>query len=388
MDQARWLSVVVAAALAGCMGVSDPALVTVALSAGPPTYPADGGGAVDAGAAVDGGLGDAGAMDAGTVDGGSDPCAGVTCGAGARCEPSNQQCVCLPGYMQGATGCEPLMPGTPATRTQSEVCTAWDTAQQRRAAGDGFTASTMTCDPGTLSRAALDDGLGRLNFFRWLVGLAPTSDSATDNDAAQKCALVSAWNPAGPAAHSPPSSATCYTPEGAAGAGSSNIAWGAADAADAIDLWMIDFGNETTFGHRRWLLNPPLNPVGIGHYRGGNNYGSASCIRVFGGAGGGPTPNWLAFPPPGYVPQQLALWHWTVHGNIPLNGTTATVTRVSDGAAMPIQFQILSGFYGQAAASLLRDGWNPVAGESYRVRITGQGGAGTIEYDVKPVNCQ
>lgn len=392
MGQARWLSVAVAAALAGCMGVSDPALVTVSLAAGPPSLPTDGGAgggaADDGGAATDAGATDAGPVDAGLPDGGVDPCASVSCEVGARCEPSTQQCVCLPGYTMGAAGCEPVMAGTPATRTQAEVCGATSMMQVRKAAGDGFSASTMTCDPGTLSRDALDDGLARLNYFRWLVGLGPTTDSASDDDAAQKCALVSAWNPAGPGAHSPSSSATCYTPEGAAGAGSSNIAWGAADAADAIDLWMIDFGNETTFGHRRWLLNPPLNPVGLGHYRGGNNYGTASCIRVFGGSGTGPTPNWLAFPPPGYVPQQFALWHWTVHGNIPLNGTTASVRRVSDGADLPIQLQILSGFYGQAAAALLRDGWNPVAGETYHVTLTGQGGAGTIEYDVKPVSCQ
>ncbi|MEW5741619.1 MAG: CAP domain-containing protein [Myxococcota bacterium] len=384
------LSAVVLSVSAGCMGVSDPALVTVLLSA-PPTPSLDGGSPVAADAGPDAGA----AFDAGTPavdggvssDGGVDPCAGITCGAGARCEPSNRMCVCLPGYVQGTSGCEPIMPGSPATRSQTEVCSAWATANQQRASGDGFSMSANTCDPGTVSREALDDGLARLNFFRWLVGLAPTTDSATDNDAAQKCSLVSAWNPAGPSAHYPTSSATCYTPEGASGAGSSNIAWGASSAANAIDLWMIDFGNETTFGHRRWLLNPPLNPVGIGHYRGGNNYGSASCIRVFGGSGTGPTPNWLAFPPPGFVPEPLAQWHWTVHGNIPLNNATATVTRLSDGANLPVTLNILSGFYGQAAASIVRDGWSPAAGETYHVTVSGQGGAGTIEYDVKPVGC-
>jgi len=392
------LSLGLVATLSACMGVSDPALVTVVLALG------DGGtvrfdaGASDAGDEMDGGAGGGrAASDAGSGGGGGgggggardagvDPCAGVTCGTGARCEPSTRACVCLPGYTQGASGCDPVV-GTPASRTQSEVCAAWSAAQQQRAAGDGFTTSTTTCDPGQLSRDALDDGLARLNFYRWLVGLGPTTDDATDNDAAQKCALVSAWNAAGPSAHYPPATATCYTPEGAAGAGSSNIAWGASSAANAIDLWMIDFGNETTFGHRRWLLNPPLNPVGLGHYRGGNNYGSASCIRVFGGGGTGPSPSWIAFPPPGFVPESIAQWHWTVHGNIPLSGTTATVTRVSDGAALPVTFQILSGFYGQAAASLVRDGWNPVAGETYRVTVTGTGGVGTLTYDVKPVSC-
>jgi uncharacterized protein YkwD len=388
------------------MGVSDPALITVSLTAADGGGVRDGGGdggTVDAGAGGGGGSTDAGSGGGagggatggggggggggGAADAGSDPCAGVTCGMGARCEPSTRACVCLPGYTQGASGCDPVMPGTPASRTQGEVCTAWTAAQQQRASGDGFTTSTATCDPGALSRAALDDGLARLNFFRWLVGLGPTTDDAGDNDAAQKCALVSAWNAAGPSAHYPPSTATCYTPEGAAGAGSSNIAWGAGSAANAIDLWMIDYGNETTFGHRRWLLNPPLNPVGLGHYRGGNNYGSASCIRVFGGGGSGPSPSWIAFPPPGFSPEPLTQWRWTVHGNIPLNGASATVVRLSDGASLPVTFQILVGSYGQAAAALVRDGWNPVAGETYTVTVTGQGGVGTLTYDVKPTSC-
>jgi uncharacterized protein YkwD len=379
-------SAVVSVALAGCMGVSDPALVTVLLSA-PPAPSVDAGPwpGFDAGT-FDTDAGDV--SDAGRPsDGGVDPCAGVACGTGARCEPSTRSCVCLPGYLQGASGCEPMGPASPAARSQAEVCGAWATANQRRASGDGFSVSASTCDPGSVSRDALDDGLARLNFFRWLVGLAPATDSATDNEVAQKCALVSAWNPAGPAAHFPPATATCYTPEGALGAGSSNIAWGAASAANAIDLWMIDFGNEATFGHRRWLLNPPLSPVGLGYYRGGNNFGSASCLRVFGSSGTGPAPNWLAFPPPGFVPEPLAQWHWTVHGNIPLNSATATVTRRSDGASLPVTLNILSGFYGQAAASIVRNGWSPAAGETYHVTVTGQGGAGTIEYDVKPVAC-
>lgn len=381
-----WL---IALCSAGCIGVSDPALVTVPLTvAKDGSFDFDGGPARDSGTpdaavpALDGGARDGGLL----PDGGMDPCASVTCPSAAHCIPETMQCMCNPGFMPDGPNCVPVMPGNPGDRDQAEVCTAWAAANTRRSPDDGFSVSSTMCDPGALSRDALDDALARLNFFRWFVGLSPTSDATSDNELAQACSVVSAWNPAGPAAHTPPSSAQCYTADGATGAGSSNIAWGAADAAAAIDLWMIDFGNETTFGHRRWLLNPPLSPVGIGHYRGGNNT-SASCIRIFGGSGSGPTPNWLAFPAPGFVPMQLAQWHWTVHGNVPLNGTTATVVRQSDSMAMPIRFSVLSGSYGQAAAAIIRDGWNPQPGETYRVTVTGTGGAGTITYDVKPVTC-
>ncbi|MDP1828696.1 MAG: CAP domain-containing protein [Archangium sp.] len=382
--------------LTGCVGLADPALVTASLQ----TEPASDSGTVivadDAGTTVtDAGTPatDAGVTpvaDAGTpaVDAGVDPCAGITCTAtGARCERALARCVCGPGFTGDGSTCTPVAPGSPETRTSAQVCSAWDAAQTRKETGDGFTNTMTTCDPGVLSRNALDDALARLNFYRWLVGLGPTTDDPGANTTGQACAVVSAWNPAGPSAHFPQSSATCYTPGGASGAGSSNIAWGARDASDAIDLWMIDFGNETTFGHRRWLLNPPLSPVGIGHYRGGNNYGSASCISVFGSSGSGPRPDFVAFPPPGFSPTPITQWHWTIHGNIPLSGTTVVVTRTGDGMEMPTRLEILNGSYGQATVAVFRDGWNPVAGQTYHVRLAGTGGLGVVEYDVKPTDC-
>ncbi|MDP3153829.1 MAG: CAP domain-containing protein [Archangium sp.] len=377
----------------GCVGLADPALVTASLQtasgADSGATPAEDAGTNDAGASVP----DAGAapvVDAGSpaVDAGVDPCAGITCmAAGARCERTLARCVCGPGFTGDGSSCTPVAPGTPETRTSAQVCTAWSAAQTRKEAGDGFSNTTTTCDPGAISRNALDDALARLNFYRWLVGLGPTADDSGANSTGQACAVVSAWNPAGPAAHFPQSSATCYTQAGAGGAGSSNIAWGARDATDAIDLWMIDFGNETTFGHRRWLLNPPLGPVGIGHYRGGNNYGSASCISVFGSSGSSVRPEFVAFPPPGFSPLELTQWHWTIHGNIPLSGTTVSVTRTGDGVEMPTRLEILNGSYGQATVAVFRDGWNPVAGQTYHVRLVGTGGLGVVEYDVKPTSC-
>ncbi len=391
---------VVSVVLWGCsMGFAEPALVTAPLvepDAGPDELDAgeeldaglvdaDAGQGIDAGAPPDAG---AGSGDAGApVDAGVDPCAAITCGAGARCEPASATCTCSPGFTGDGMTCTPVAPGNPEARGEQEVCSAWRAAQARREPGDGFTVSSATCDRGALSRRGLDDALVRLNFYRWLSGLGPTVDDARGNDVAQSCALVSAWNPAGPQAHFPSASATCYSADGAAGAGSSNIAWGARDASDAIDLWMIDFGNETTFGHRRWLLNPPLSPVGLGHYRGGTSYGSASCISVFGASGTGPRPDFTAFPPPGYSPTALTQWHWTIHGNLPLSGAAASVVRVGDAQPMPVRLEVLNGSYGQAAVALFRDGWNPVAGQTYRVTLVGTGGLGRVEYDVKPTDC-
>lgn len=341
---------------------------------------------LDSGTPDSGLVPDSGTVDAGPADAGStDPCLGFSCTAGAHCVPSPTRCVCNPGFVADGGTCTPGDPGIPALRTQAQVCDGW-TKGHLISDPSPFSKTTATCDQGVLTRGGLDDTLTRLNMHRWLVGLGPVSDDAADDDATQKCALMSAWNPAGPSAHMPPVTATCYTPGGAAGAGSSNIAWGSGSPAGAIDQWLIDNGNETTMGHRRWLLNPPLDPIGMGYYEGGNNYGSAACIRVFSGGNTGPNPPWYAFPPPGFAPAPMTQWIWSVHGNALGGGIDAGVVRMSDNAPMTVTVSVMQGGYGQPAITLGRVGWTPAVGETYQVHVTGTN-MPAIDYDVTPVNC-
>jgi hypothetical protein len=222
--------------------------------------------------------------------------------------------------------------------------------------------------------------------YRWLVGEGPVSHDKNDDADDQLCALMSAWNPAGSQAHNPPPTSTCYTTGGAAAAGSSNIAWGSGSPSNAIDQWMDDQGNFTTFGHRRWFLNPPLDPVGFGYYEGGNNYGSAACIRVFNGSGNGPHPSFYSFPPPGYSPMQVATMEWTVHGNALGNVTDAGVVQMSNGTSLSVTVNSLPYGYGEPAFYLQRNGWAPAVGETYQVHLEGTG-MSAIDYVVMPVTC-
>lgn len=378
MRRACWLLIFF---IAGCVGIADGdgaldgGLVRVMPAAG------GGGGFVE----VDGPTNDGGAQDSGVSDAGpTNPCTGFVCGAGSHCELTPLRCICNPGYVADGGTCTPGDPGVPELRTQTQVCDAWKKGRATTT-NEPFTKTTATCDPGVLTRAGVDDTLARLNMFRWLVGLGPVSDSVSENDKAQKCSLVSAWNPAGQQAHNPPSDSTCYTTEGAAGAGSSNIAWGSGTPQNAVDQWLEDFGNFSHMGHRRWLLNPPLGPVGIGFYAGGNNFGSASCMTVFGGSGGGPRPEWWALPPPGFVPQGGIPSVWSVHGKVG-GGLDAGVTRMSDNAPLAVQLDYMVGGYGNhSAITLTRQGWAPAVGETYRIQVTGPDT--NIQYEVKPVNC-
>jgi hypothetical protein len=333
-----------------------------------------------------------GAMPAGP-DGGTTPmpdmtppgaCANVSCGLNSHC--SAGLCVCDTGFeLQGGT-CKASAVPDPATHTQVDVCNMYKSSDVKTPGF--FSVSSTSCDPGTVTAAGLDASVTRINFHRWLVGLAATSHQTSNDHTAQDCALVSAWNPAGPSAHFPPSTAQCYTADGAAGAGSSNIAWGCGTPVDAIDQWIDDQGNETTLGHRRWILNPPLDPVGFGIYLGGDSgYGSAACLQIFGMSGSGPNPDFVAYPPPGPIPYQLAATTWSFSGNsYDYTAPTVKVVRMSDGMTMPTTLMPLDnpGGFNYANATSWTPGFTPAAGETYRVTVT----AGkTTTYDVMPVDC-
>src|SRR6185436_1586987 len=80
---------------------------------------------------------------------------------------------------------------------------------------------------------------------------------------------------------------------GALAAASSNIS--TSPAVQSVDLYMIDTGNITSLGHRRWILSNTLGPVGIG------STNAASCLWVLDGRGHARA-EWTAWPPAGVVP--------------------------------------------------------------------------------------
>lgn len=315
------------------------------------------------------------------------PTCAPACGANQYCEATTLSCVCNPGFVQQGGACTAAPAGDPTSHTQEEVCDHWK-AGHVVTEPNPLTASGAECDAGSLKQGGIVDTLTRINMFRWLSGLGPTSDSAAFDADAQKCANLESWWPwTSGSPHAPPASSKCYTAEGGATAGQSNIAWGSGSPAQAIDQFMEDNGNETTMGHRRWILNPPLGPIGIGYWQGGGKYGNAECLRVFGSSGGGPKPPWVAVPTAGFAPLVTAGWTWTFHGSLGgIPGATASVLRVDDNMALPVTMLPLSQGYGQDTASWKPNGWKAEAGKTYRVKVTGLTG-GDVVYDVKPIAC-
>lgn len=350
-------------------------------------------GASTTGQGASGGQGGAGAGTTGSGastgaggSGGASPCA--PCGPNEYCEASTGTCQCSPGFLPQGGSCEPAPPGDPATRTQEEVCQKWQEGHVVTTP-DPLTASGQECDAGTLEQGAINDTLLRLNLFRWLAGLGPTTDDAALNAGAQLCANLEAWWDfgSGQSPHSPPASSKCYTAEGASFAGQSNIAWGSGHPAQAIDQFMEDWGNETTMGHRRWIVNPPLYPVGIGYWETGGQYGNAECLQVFGPSGNGPDPDWLAVPNQGFVPAAVATWTWTFHGNMGgVANAQVSVLSVDDNTPLAVNILPLQQGFGEEAISWVPVGWQAQAGKTYRVTVAGLSG-GDVIYDVKPVDC-
>ena len=313
----------------------------------------------------------------------------AACTANSKCEAATHTCVCNPGFVSLGNTCSAAPVGDPSTHTQAEVCGKWQNGHVITETKP-LTASGAECEAGTLKPGAITDTLVRINMFRWFEGLGPVSDDAQYDADAQACSNLEAWwdftSKLSP--HEPPNTSKCYTAIGGATAGQSNISWGSNGPAQSIDQYMEDNGNDTTLGHRRWILNPPLNPVGIGYWQTGGKYGNSSCLRVFSSKGTGPSPKWNAVPPAGFAPLQMAKYaQWSFEGSIA--GTpdaTATVLRVDDNQALAVTVVKLSQGYGQNTMSFKPMGWTAEAGKTYRVTIAGLTG-GNVVYDVKPVTC-
>ncbi len=345
------------------------------------------GGGSSAGTSNGGSAGKGGAGNAGSGGMPAATCP-MACGANSKCEAATLTCVCSPGFVTVNGACAAAPVGDPSTHTQDDVCTRWK-AGHVITETKPLTASGSECDAGTLKPGGITDTLVRINMFRYLEGLGPVTDDPTYDANAQLCANLESWwdFSSTVSAHAPPSTSKCYTKAGGDTAGQSNIAWGSNGPAQSIDQYMQDNGNETTLGHRRWIVNPPLNPIGIGYWEKGGMYNNASCLRVFASTGTGPKPSWNAVPPAGFAPIEMAKYaQWSFEGSIAgIPTATATVLSVEDNQQLAVTMQTLSQGYGQNTMSFKHD-WVPEVGKTYRVTVTGLTG-GNVVYDVKPVMC-
>ncbi len=246
-----------------------------------------------------------------------------------------------------------------------------------------WTGATALCDAGGLTAPALANTLKLVNLARFLADVpAVGHDSALDQQA-QACSMLMAAN--GDLSHDPPSTWKCWNAEADDAAKHSNLS--TAPAVQSVGNYLIDAGNDTTLGHRRWILSNSLGPIGIGGTT------SASCLWVIGGTGKG-AKTWTAWPAPGVFPLQaftsgwgpsLDVTGWSIQSDA-LNLDKATVHVTVAGVEKPVTTRVLKAGYGSAhAIAFTPKGWQAQAATTYHVAVTGAGKDFT--YDVQVTNC-
>ena len=206
------------------------------------------------------------------------------------------------------------------------------------------------CFAGRLTQAAKDRALEAMNQIRALHGLSAVQYSSRYDEQVQAAALIQAansWGITRTLNHYPEPSAQCYTEAGAAGSETSNlILHSNRDPAFHMVRWTND-GLVRRSGHRRWILNPFATYMSYGQVNGYavqkvHSFDDEPVVspRV--------EVDYVAFPYQTYPFNLLRddpRWSFSViedktksWGNTweYFENATISVTRVSDGAAMPV----------------------------------------------------
>ncbi len=310
-----------------------------------------------------------------------DPCAGTVCPMFASCRPDTGACACDPGFELRGDACVAPDPGDPAARAEADVCQRYQDSQ-RAITPNNWTPGATACDPGVYPQAAIDAGVERINLYRWLAGLSPLDDRPELNQASQACAVVQRGN--GGLTHYPDENTPCYTPEGAAAAGHSNIAGGYATSSHAVDGFMEDIYS-AELGHRRWILYPPFGWTGFGHVEG------YYCQWVdFGRAAPNPLrPDFVAWPNPGFTPLDLVPPTWSFASSTLGLSAQTTVTLLRDGEELTLESYLPQPNYGDPAIAFRVP--NPRAGVEHQLRLDNVRVGGqltSLTYTVTPTACR
>jgi hypothetical protein len=240
-----------------------------------------------------------------------------------------------------------------------------------------WSGNRATCDAGTTSQAFRDAVLQRVNYFRAMAGVpAQVALSDAYNVPTQQAALMMSAN--NQLSHSPSPSWQCYTPEGAAAAGKSDLFLGVYGW-DAITGYVRDPGDfNGAVGHRRWILYPQTQTMGTGDLppTGG---ASSNALWVIDGHIWDPRPAtrdmFVAWPPPGYVPYQVVFPRWSFsYPNADFS--QASVTMTLNGQQVPLELEAVAAGYGENTLAWAITGmaeWDPwpvpLADTPYRVTI-------------------
>jgi hypothetical protein len=282
-------------------------------------------------------------------------------------------------------GSAPAAPAGMGDRATVEgVCARWKGDRADLSEGT-WSGSVMACEAGDISPEGRINALRSINLYRWLADLPPVQTDPEMDKQAQQCALLQRAN--NTLSHNPPMDWTCWNEVGSKAAGRCNISTG--PGVSSVDGYMMDPGNPTTIGHRRWILSNSFGPTGLG------STDMHSCMMTAGNSRAGKA--WMAWPSPGIIPlqalaygigrwmQKIDMTGWTVQSD-KIDLASAQVTVMSDGMAKPVTVtQLLPGYGSRYAIRFNPMGWETEAGKTYSISVTGI--AEPISYDVQIADC-
>ena len=236
---------------------------------------------------------------------------------------------------------------------------------------------------GTFPLEGREATLSAINYYREMAGLQPVTEYAPGSSLAQQAALIMHAN--NMLTHNPTSDMSCYSAQGATGAGTSNLSIGWVGARAIKDGFIDDpgVGNEIV-GHRRWVLYPPLSGVGLG------STSKSTSLVVFnsGSQNNNPIPaGGTPWPSAGYVPWETmpTSARWSYSAPRGTSFSDAAVTMKKNGTSWPVQVKPSNDWYGEPAviwtSSTIAE---PAVGgvDTYDITITGIPGS-PINYQVK-----
>jgi uncharacterized repeat protein (TIGR02543 family) len=204
----------------------------------------------------------------------------------------------------------------------------------------GWTGNVANGTEGTTTADFKDAVLRRVNYFRAMAGVSGNiAFDSTFSAKCQKAALMMSAN--NNLSHAPPNTWTFYSADGAEAAGKSDLFLGYSGPA-AITGYIEDFGSpNAAVGHRRWIFYPQTKTMGSGDIP-DNDFEAANALWVvtsdFGTARPTVRDEFVAWPPPGYVPYQLVFprWSFSYPG---ANFDNATVTMKKGTASVAVEVE-------------------------------------------------
>ena len=252
--------------------------------------------------------------------------AASACATGIQFAPKSSPLLHTPAVSASAA---PLVINT---SDRAAVLSAFSTEFNRAEPPMQWTGDIASCKPGTTSEKYQQSILQRANWYRAMAGVANVPYLSELNAQQQASTLIQVAT--GSLSHYPPTSSPCWTQSGNDGAKSSNLAL-VVHGVNAISAYVEDPGSKNTFvGHRWWLLHPMLKTVTSGDIpasAGKSSGNSLNVTSIYSSPPSAARDGFVAWPPPGYVPDDVVYPRWSVmaygYGTVATpDFTNATVT--------------------------------------------------------------